>query len=65
MPFPGIIPAVITPFTADDRVDVEALRSNVEAVLAGGVHGLVACGTMGEAGALTDAEALGQLALAR
>jgi 4-hydroxy-tetrahydrodipicolinate synthase len=56
MRFPGIIPAVITPFTADDQVDTDALRANVEAVLAGGVHGLVATGTMGEAGALTDAE---------
>jgi 4-hydroxy-tetrahydrodipicolinate synthase len=56
MHFPGIIPAVITPFTADDQVDVAALRNNVEAVLAGGVHGLVATGTMGEAGALSDAE---------
>jgi 4-hydroxy-tetrahydrodipicolinate synthase len=56
MRFPGIIPAVITPFTADDRVDVVALRDNVEAVLAGGVHGLVATGTMGEAGALGDDE---------
>ena len=56
MRFPGIIPAAITPFTADDQVDVEALRANVEAVLAGGVHGLVATGTMGEAGALSDDE---------
>jgi 4-hydroxy-tetrahydrodipicolinate synthase len=56
MRFPGILPAVITPFTPDDQVDVAALRANVEAVLAGGASGLVATGTMGEAGALSDAE---------
>jgi len=29
MTFPGIIPAVITPFDAQDRVDVGALEANV------------------------------------
>src|ERR1051325_5143208 len=54
--FPGIIPAAITPFTADDHVDVEALRTNLEALLDAGVGGLVATGTMGEAGQLSDDE---------
>ena len=56
MPFPGIIPAAITPFTSDDQVDVDGLRSNLEALLDAGVGGLVATGTMGEAGQLSDAE---------
>jgi 4-hydroxy-tetrahydrodipicolinate synthase len=56
MLFPGIIPAAITPFTAHDAVDVPALRTNLEALLSGGVTGLVATGTMGEAGQLADAE---------
>jgi 4-hydroxy-tetrahydrodipicolinate synthase len=56
MRFPGILPAVITPFTTDDQVDVPALRANVEAVLSGGAAGLVATGTMGEAGSLSDDE---------
>jgi 1-pyrroline-4-hydroxy-2-carboxylate deaminase len=54
--FPGIIPAAITPFTADDRVDVEALKRNLEALLDAGIGGLVATGTMGEAGQLSDDE---------
>jgi 4-hydroxy-tetrahydrodipicolinate synthase len=54
--FPGIIPAAITPFTADDEVDVPALRANLEHLLDGGVGGVVATGTMGEAGQLSDAE---------
>jgi 4-hydroxy-tetrahydrodipicolinate synthase len=56
MRFPGILPAVTTPFDADDRVDVAALKANVEALLEAGVHGFVATGTMGEAGSLTTEE---------
>jgi 4-hydroxy-tetrahydrodipicolinate synthase len=56
MHFPGIIPAAITPFTADDHVDEAALRTNLEALLGAGVAGLVATGTMGEAGQLSDGE---------
>src|SRR3954454_24284279 len=54
--FPGIIPAVTTPFTADDQVDVAALGENLEKLLDAGVHGFVACGTMGEAGSLSTEE---------
>src|SRR3954451_22123354 len=54
--FPGIIPAVTTPFTADDQVDVAALQQNLEKLLEAGVHGFVACGTMGEAGSLSGEE---------
>jgi 4-hydroxy-tetrahydrodipicolinate synthase len=54
--FPGIIPAAITPFTADDHVDAEALKTNLEALLDAGVGGIVATGTMGEAGQLSDDE---------
>jgi dihydrodipicolinate synthase/N-acetylneuraminate lyase len=56
MAFEGIIPAVTTPFTADDRVDVAALKENVERLVEAGVHGFVATGTMGEAGSLTRDE---------
>ena len=45
MRFPGIIPAVTTPFTAQDTIDVEALQANVDALLRAGVHGLVATGS--------------------
>jgi 4-hydroxy-tetrahydrodipicolinate synthase len=54
--FEGIIPAVTTPFTADDRVDGPALQENVERLLEAGVHGFVATGTMGEAASLTREE---------
>ena len=56
MAFEGIIPAVTTPFTADDQVDVAALKENIEKLIEAGVHGFVATGTMGEAGSLTREE---------
>jgi dihydrodipicolinate synthase/N-acetylneuraminate lyase len=54
--FEGIIPAVTTPFTADDQVDVPALKENIDKLIEAGVHGFVATGTMGEAGSLSTAE---------
>ena len=57
MAFEGIIPAVTTPFAADDQVDVEALKDNLEKLIEAGVHGFVATGTMGEAGSLTTRRA--------
>jgi len=56
VPFPGIIPAVTTPFDAAGAIDVPALEANLSALLQAGVHGFVANGTMGEAGSLTTAE---------
>jgi 4-hydroxy-tetrahydrodipicolinate synthase len=52
MRFPGIIPAVTTPFVEDDSIDIDGLQANVEALVSGGVHGLVATGTMGESASL-------------
>jgi dihydrodipicolinate synthase/N-acetylneuraminate lyase len=57
--FPGIIPAITTPFDAGGAVDVEALERNVGALLDAGVHGFVATGTMGEAGSLSANERRG------
>jgi len=54
--FPGIIPAVTTPFDASGAVDTAALEGNVTALLDAGVHGIVATGTMGEAGSLSNGE---------
>jgi 1-pyrroline-4-hydroxy-2-carboxylate deaminase len=56
MRFPGIIPAVTTPFDASGAIDVAGLEGNVAALLDAGVHGIVATGTMGEAGSLSAAE---------
>jgi 4-hydroxy-tetrahydrodipicolinate synthase len=56
MHFEGIIPAVTTPFDASGAVDPAALRSNVSELLDAGMTGIVATGTMGEAGSLTREE---------
>ncbi len=56
MRFPGIIPAVTTPFDASGAIDFEGLAANVQALLDAGVHGIVATGTMGEAASLSTAE---------
>jgi 4-hydroxy-tetrahydrodipicolinate synthase len=54
--FHGIIPALTTPFDADDRVDMVALERNVAFVLDASVHGIVGTGTMGEASSLSRQE---------
>ncbi|MFN8590259.1 MAG: 4-hydroxy-tetrahydrodipicolinate synthase [Thermomicrobiales bacterium] len=51
----GCYTALITPFR-DGRIDEPALEALVERQIAGGVSGLVPCGTTGEAPALTAAE---------
>ena len=45
----GIFPALCTPFTPDDRVDLAAQRRVVRFALDCGAHGLVAFGMAGEA----------------
>jgi 4-hydroxy-tetrahydrodipicolinate synthase len=56
MRFPGIIPAVTTPFDASGAIDFDGLAGNVHTLLDAGVHGIVATGTMGEAGSLSTTE---------
>jgi 4-hydroxy-tetrahydrodipicolinate synthase len=51
----GIVPALVTPFRADERIDYGAWQALIDAHLAAGVHGLFAGGSSGEAYAL-DAE---------
>ena len=56
MRFPGIIPAVTTPFDANGAVATAGIAANVRFLLDAGVHGIVGTGTMGEAGSLSAAE---------
>lgn len=58
LPLSGTFTALVTPFTPDgEAVDFDALDALVEAQIAGGVSGLVPCGTTGESPTLTEAEA--------
>ena len=52
----GSIPALVTPFRADDTVDDTAFRDLVEWQIAEGSSALVVCGTTSEAATLTAAE---------
>lgn len=54
--FPGVLPAVLTPFDASGAIDEAKLVRHVEHLLHEGVHGLVTTGTMGEAGSMTRGE---------
>lgn len=52
----GIYTAIITPFKQDHSIDWDALKSLVEFQIEGGVTGIVACGTTGEAPTLSHPE---------
>ncbi len=59
-PFRGLWVPLVTPFSGGS-VDGGALRRLVRFYAAAGVHGLVVCGSTGEAAALDDAEQLAVL----
>lgn len=52
----GTFTALVTPFNADGSVDFGALDALVDFQRAGGISGLVPCGTTGEAATLTENE---------
>ena len=47
--FSGAITALVTPFTKNGSVDIPALKKLVKFQLDGGIHGIVPCGSTGEA----------------
>lgn len=44
----GVYPAIVTPFTADDRLDEAALGKVTDYVIEGGVHAIMSTGGTGE-----------------
>jgi dihydrodipicolinate synthase/N-acetylneuraminate lyase len=52
-PYRGIIPPIITPLKDRDTLDVAGLEALLAHMLAGGVHGIFALGTTGEAPSLS------------
>jgi len=52
----GIIPAVITPLTSDEKFNEKAMRKLINHLIDGGVHGLFVVGTTGEFYGFTPAE---------
>ncbi|KHL02850.1 dihydrodipicolinate synthase family protein [Sinomonas humi] len=52
----GILAAVVTPFDADGNVDIAGIERQVDHILGGGAHGVVATGSTGEFYALSMEE---------
>lgn len=52
----GIIPAVITPLTAEEKFNEKAMRKLINHLIDGGIHGLFVVGTTGEFYGLTPEE---------
>ena len=48
----GVYPALLTPFTQDDKLDFLLFEKNLEAQVAAGVHGVIIGGSLGEASTL-------------
>lgn len=56
MNFAGCYTAIITPFNSNGQIDLARLRTQIEFQAAGGVSGVVPCGTTGESPTLSDGE---------
>ena len=52
----GVMPAVTTKFTADDKLDFNMFEVNIKAQLEAGVEGIILGGTLGEASTLLEEE---------
>ncbi len=49
----GVFPALLTPFTEDDQLDLDLFAKNLDAQIDAGVSGIVLGGSLGEASVLT------------
>ncbi len=52
----GVVPAVTTKFTADDKLDFQGFEKNLNAQLEAGVDGIILGGTLGESSVLSNDE---------
>ena len=56
----GVFPAMLTPFTADDKLDFAMFEKNVKAQLEAGIEGIILAGSLGE-GSTLDSDEKNQL----
>lgn len=61
----GVMAPVVTTFTSDGALDLEAFRANVRAHLAAGMDGVVLCGSTGENPLVLDDERRALIEVAR
>jgi 4-hydroxy-tetrahydrodipicolinate synthase len=52
----GVLPALITPFTKDNKIDKQGFVQNIGFLIENGVSGIVPCGTTGESATLSIKE---------
>ena len=52
----GVFPALLTPFDANDQVDLAMYEKNLDAQVDAGIHGIILGGSLGEASTLTIEE---------
>jgi 4-hydroxy-tetrahydrodipicolinate synthase len=62
-PYEGLLTAMVTPFRSDGSVDEESAVAIGRYLLNSGSHGLVVCGTTGEAATMDDDEHIGVVEL--
>ncbi|MFT7775413.1 dihydrodipicolinate synthase family protein [Roseateles sp.] len=62
VPWRGVFPAVTTKFHADESLDFEGTARHIDYQIRNGIHGVVCCGSLGEASTLALDE---KLAVAR
>jgi len=49
----GVFPALLTPFDANDQVDLAVYEKNLDAQVEAGIHGIIIAGSLGEASTLS------------
>ncbi len=54
----GIFPAITTKFHADESIDAESTARHIDFQIRNGIHGIVTCGSLGEASTLSLEEKL-------
>ena len=62
LPWRGVFPAVTTKSHADESLDLDGTARHIDFQIRNGIHGVVCCGSLGEASTLTLEE---KLAVAR
>src|SRR4030095_1139990 len=64
IPWEGVFPAMLTPFTKDDKPDFALFEKNINAQSEAGSEGLIIGGSLGEASTLTNEEKIKLLVFA-
>ena len=64
IPWEGVFPAMLTPFTKDDKLDFALFEKNINAQVAAGSEGIIIGGSLGEASTLANEEKIKLLVFA-